>query len=244
MRKREDVESQNSPKRPGRRPPPEGSGRRCAIVRETFGSRGRWTTAWMFAGEIGVDGRTYREWEKNGRFPGVKRLVEAYSKLSTMREHGVDPEFVAQWVETGPDGSPPFLLDYGLARTAPAPVNLDDAEDPRSTPVAGELDAVTPNRGTNILAESEARSTARGRLDELSQVIEGKRLRGEKLSDLESQLAALWPRLRQAIEAAEVLFNEADGNRTRNLRIDSLIKYALGLGQVLLPPLEPAPAAA
>lgn len=105
--------------------------------------------------------------------------------------------------------------------------------------LAGELSQRTPSTGTRLREAEEAarradEDTVRQRFDDLVRSVELKRLRGESVSDLESQLSALWPRLRQAIEAAEVLYNEADGNRTRNLRIDSVVSSTLALAKVLL----------
>lgn len=104
---------------------------------------------------------------------------------------------------------------------------------------AGELTHRTPPTGTRLREAEEASRRAeddsvRRRFDELARAVEKKRQRGEPVSDLENQLASLWPRLRQAIEAAEDMFNEADGNRTRNLRIDSVLRSIHALAKVLL----------
>jgi hypothetical protein len=230
MSSREDVEK-SSPgfSRRGRRPPPPGCGPRMGRIRVRFGERGRFTTWADLGREMGIHRDRPWSWEVEGRFPGLDHLTEFLSRLRRIREEGLSPGALAAWVEYGPDDSPPF----------DEPVNLDDAKDPRRSATAGELVQPTPPTGTRLreAIESAGRAdgeTARSRFDELARSVELKRMRGEPLSDLESQLAALWPRLRQAIEAAEVLLDEADGTRTRNHRIDRVASSTLSDARVSL----------
>jgi hypothetical protein len=196
----------------------------CGSGSEDASQRGRTSAArWASTATARGAGRS------RGRFPGLDHLTEFLSRLRRIREEGLSPGALAAWVEYGPDDSPPF----------DEPVNLDDAKDPRRSATAGELVQPTPPTGTRLreAIESAGRAdgeTARARFDEIVRAVELKRLRGEPVSDVESQLSALWPRLREAIEAAEHLVNEADGTRTRTLRIDRAVGSTTTTAPVVL----------
>lgn len=228
MREREDVENR-LPRPRGRRPPPDGFGPRFGRVRIRFGDRYRETTWSDLAREMEIARERPWTWEIEGRFPGREKLAGFLQRLRRVRAENVDPTKLAKWIELGPDDKPPFSErpedldepDDGSAyfqyrnrlrkaqRTGIEPAQLDDRADPRSSDV--KASPQLHDQGT------------RDRFDAIARALEKKRLRAEALSHEEEQFAKLWPRLKQAIEAAEQVLNEAEGARTPNLRIDRTI---------------------
>lgn len=114
----------------------ENFGKRMALVRESLGFEGRGTSRRTFAEEIGVNPATYNGWEARDHFPGSKKLVDAFSRMFSVKTSKADPAELATWCATGL-GRPPFTVD---ARSAAAlgivwqPEPGDPAPTPPSLP--------------------------------------------------------------------------------------------------------------
>lgn len=167
-------------------------------------------------------------WEAKELEPPRDELLDLM-RLIVIDERSLSP--TVDWLLAG--GETPRWLRGRVPEGGAIVPNVSAPSRPGVPSEQAELEHPTPARGAVIL-DATLKKGARARFDELARAAELKRLRGEPLSDLESELAALWPRLRQAIEAAEFMLNEAEGTRTPNHRIDRLAALTFTRLRVLL----------
>lgn len=94
---------------------------RLAQVRMRFGGRGVRTSVRSFAVACEIGYRRWQSWETEGREPhdGQEVLALAFDKVASIRQAGVDPKALAEWVVTG-QGDMPGGAGAGSA-AGPAP---------------------------------------------------------------------------------------------------------------------------
>lgn len=158
MRSSGDVENKKSWRR-GRRPPPKGCGQRFGLVRVRFGERGERTTWGDLGREMGIHRDRPWSWETEGRFPGREKLAECLARLRRVREEGVDPAKLAEWVELGPDDKPPFDED---PPTRPPRVLEGGAKESRITKLMHGLEAIAERTSARALVADLLRAEERG----------------------------------------------------------------------------------